>query len=96
MEQIMTPEGENVAYLKKKVKALGGHVRKLSYEGRAGAPDLLVLLNGEHFLIEMKAPGKHPSIIQLKEIALLNSYNFVVYVLDSKQAIDEVLNSYVH
>lgn len=39
----MTPEGNLVAYLCKRAKAEGFRVRKLSYEGRHGAPDRLIL-----------------------------------------------------
>lgn len=40
----MTPEGKIEAHLKKRVKALGGEVRKMRWIGRVGAPDRLALL----------------------------------------------------
>jgi hypothetical protein len=40
----MTPEGKIEAHLKKRVKALGGEVRKMRWIGRVGAPDRVVLL----------------------------------------------------
>ena len=42
----MTPEGKIQKYAKERFEAIGGLVRKLSYEGRSGAPDLLVILPG--------------------------------------------------
>ena len=42
----MTKEGRVQKYAKDRFEALGGLVRKLSYENRAGAPDLLVILPG--------------------------------------------------
>ncbi|ECX6546740.1 VRR-NUC domain-containing protein, partial [Salmonella enterica subsp. enterica serovar Dublin] len=42
----MTKEGRVQKYAKDRFEALGGLVRKLSYENRVGAPDLLVILPG--------------------------------------------------
>lgn len=50
----MTPEGRIVQYIIKKAKEAGGTTRKIAYEGRAGAPDRLVLLPGCAFFIEAK------------------------------------------
>lgn len=40
----MTPEGKIQAYATAKLKKRGCLVRKISYEGRRGCPDLLVLV----------------------------------------------------
>lgn len=40
----MTPEGKIQYYAMAKLKAKGCLVRKISYEGRRGCPDLLVLV----------------------------------------------------
>ena len=45
----MTPEGKLVAYIRRRVRELGGLCRKCSWEGHAGAPDLLILLRGRRF-----------------------------------------------
>ena len=42
----MTPEGKVVALIRARVKEANGEVRKCSWEGVRGAPDLLVLLPG--------------------------------------------------
>lgn len=39
-----TPEGRVVEYAKKRLKEKGCLVRKMAYEGRRGAPDMLVLV----------------------------------------------------
>lgn len=39
-----TPEGEIVGYAKKQLKEKGCLCRKISYEGRRGCPDMLVLV----------------------------------------------------
>lgn len=89
----MTPEGRNVAYLKKAFKAIGGECRKCHWEGRVGAPDILVLLKGRHFFIEVKAPGKKPEKYQEREITRLKSAGFAVFVVDSPEAIDNLIKS---
>ena len=53
----MTPEGKLVAYLCKRAKAEGFRVRKLSYEGRHGAPDRLILAPGAAVFVEVNAPA---------------------------------------
>lgn len=65
----MTRERDIEAYLVKRVKELGGEVRKVKWIGRNSAPDRLVMLPGNGFStahgvasytiwIELKAPGK--------------------------------------
>lgn len=67
----MTPEGRLVAHIKKAVNASGGAVRKCSWEGRIGAPDLLIMLGGAHWFVECKAPGERPRVSQVREFALM-------------------------
>ena len=79
----MAPEGKVVAAIRRRVKAMGGLVRKCSWEGHAGAPDLLVMLSG---------PGEKPRPIQLREIGLMKSAGGCeVYVCDSLEAFNAVL-----
>lgn len=49
-----TPEGRNVALIKKLIIKAGGSVRKCSWENRRGAPDLFVMLPNVHAWIEVK------------------------------------------
>lgn len=92
----MTPEGKVEAHLKRRVKELGGEVRKLGWIGRANAPDRLVLLPSRvwgspedfHPLVELKAPGVKPSAAQLREHERLRNAGFTVLVLDSVEAVD--------
>lgn len=62
-----TPEGRVVADIKKFVKLNGGIVRKVEWSGVRGAPDLLVMMDGIHAFVEVKAPGKQPNGIQTRE-----------------------------
>ena len=103
----MTPEGKVEAHLKRRVKELGGEVRKLAWIGRANAPDRLVMLpyalrlcssrgntldsSLRHPLVELKAPGVKPSAAQLREHDRLRNAGFTVLVLDSVEAVDDWL-----
>ncbi len=100
----MTPEGKVEAHLKRRVKELGGEVRKLAWIGRANAPDRLVLfphgvipggLSRSHPLVELKAPGVKPSAAQLREHERLRSAGFTVVVLDSVEAVDNWLRIFL-
>ena len=93
MEVFVTPEGKNVAYLKKRVKELGGECRKCSWDGHAGAPDWLIMLARPacHFWCEMKAPGERPRPIQKHEIHIMQTAGCVVFVCDSPAEIDDML-----
>lgn len=64
----MTPEGKLVSAIKSFVAARGGLVRKCSWEGRIGAPDLFILYAGRHCWVECKAPGERPRVPQEREI----------------------------
>lgn len=88
----MTPETRNSNLIKRIIHDAGGHVRKCSYEGHVGCPDLLVMLPGKHFYIEVKAPGEKTRPTQNKEIELLRQAGATVYVLDTPELIYEVLH----
>lgn len=103
----MTPEGKVEAHLKRRVKELGGEVRKVGWIGRANAPDRLVLLPAQvpaevayiarhvgacprNLFIELKRPTKGATAAQAREHNRLRAAGFVVLVLNSIEAIDEV------
>lgn len=88
----MTPEGKIVAYLTKQAKAKGFAVRKLSYEGRHGAPDRLILAPGIHLFVEVKAPGQYPRPEQLREIRRLNNSGLQAIWLSSYESVDNCIN----
>jgi hypothetical protein len=80
-------ESDIERFLDKLVVKYGGHTRKLSYIGRRGAPDRMVLLNGVHFA-ELKTPSGILSPHQEFEISLLNRQGANTSVLRTK---DDVL-----
>ena len=70
---------ENVveAAVRKKVEALGGRCLKWVCPGHAGVPDRIILLPGERILfLELKAPGKKPTALQVKWIEWLRKLGF--------------------
>lgn len=89
----MTPEGKVKEHLKKAIQKVGGTLRKLSYEGRAGAPDWLVLFPalGLFWMVELKAPGKKPTEHQLREHDVLRRSGIHVHVVDGTEAIARMM-----
>ena len=73
--------------------ARGGEVRKLTYIGRRGAPDrLLVLPWGRVFFVELKRPGKSADDHQAREHQRLRRIGADVRVLDTLEAVDAFFN----
>lgn len=79
------------AHLKAAVKAAGGDVRKVQWIARNGAPDRLVLLPNRHFFVELKAPGVPAEPHQLREHTRLRSAGFAVYIIDSIEGVDALI-----
>lgn len=88
------------AHLVKRVKELGGEVRKVRWVGRNGAPDRVVMLpehrggvpcEAEFIWVELKAPGQKAKPHQLREHERMRDYHQTVVVLDSIEAIEELL-----
>lgn len=77
------------SYLRDKVKEIGGKAYKWVSPGNAGVPDRLVFLPGGWIIpVELKAPGKKPTELQMKKHAELKSLGVEVYVLDTKEKVD--------
>lgn len=82
------------SYLRNQVKKIKGIAYKFESPGNAGVPDRLVLLpNGKVQFIELKAPGKKPTALQLVQHRKLANLGFNVLVIDSKQGVDEFIAS---
>ena len=79
------------------VKRLGGLALKLTSFGYVGMPDRLALLpDGIAVFIEVKAPHKTPSPLQLKRHRMLRRLGFKVYVLNSEKGIEAILEDYAN
>lgn len=91
-------------HLVKRVKALGGEVRKVTWQGRRGAPDRLVMLPVAWFVertslaiapptwVELKAPGVKPEAHQLREHKRMRAMGQRVVVIDSIEGVEELLS----
>ena len=90
-------------HLVKRVKALGGEVRKVQWIGRRGAPDRLVMLSyrrvnqngfseeGNATWVELKAPGVKAEPHQLREHERMRAMGQRVVVIDSIEGVEELL-----
>ena len=80
------------AQLVRRIKALGGEIRKLRWIGRRGAPDRVVMLPGGRLMwIELKRPGGAAEAHQAREHARMLLMGQRVLVLDTIEKIDGVL-----
>lgn len=101
-----TPEGEIVAYAKKRLKEKGCLCRKIGYEGRRGCPDMLVLVPerqlvdeyGEYpggpkmmFLEIKKDENTEPKPHQLREHERMRACGADVRVIGTRQQVDELV-----
>lgn len=80
-------------YLVKRVKDLGGVAYKFTSPSRRGVPDrLCVFPDGVSVFIECKAPKKKPTVLQAHEIERLRNLGQQVFVVDSKELIDDIVD----
>lgn len=90
-------------HLVKRVKELGGEVRKVKWIGRNGAPDRLVMLPPFMFRgkplpikpttiwVELKATGEVPEPHQLREHKRMRAMGQRVEVIDSIEGVEALL-----
>jgi hypothetical protein len=88
----MTRESDIEKYLVKRVKDVGGQIRKAQWVGHVGAPDRRVMLpNRMPIWIELKAPGKKPEPHQVREHNRMRKLGELVEVIDSYEAVDNLI-----
>lgn len=79
--------------LVQEVKRRGGICPKWVSPGFDGVPDRLVFLPGKHFgLVEVKAPGEKPRVLQVSRHRLLEKLGFHTYILDGIEQIGGILD----
>lgn len=86
---------ENVieCYLRDKVKTMGGKAYKFVSPGTSGVPDRLVCIPGGHILfVELKAPGKKPTALQIVQHEFLRRLGNQVWMIDSKDGVDKFMD----
>ena len=88
-------ENKVEAYLQKRVAERGGFTRKVTYQGRAGAPDQWCFFPGGRLLIvECKAEDGTLDALQAQEILQLLRYGFDARVAYAKEDVDLYLKDY--
>lgn len=71
----------------KRVKELGGLCEKFTSPGKRSVPDRLVTLSGGRIVfVELKAPGKKPTELQLKDHERRRALGCDVRVIDTMEA----------
>ena len=90
MESENTPE----AYLRDRVKALGGRSYKWVSPGCSGVPDRIVILpGGRAVFVELKSEGETSTKLQKKRQAELENLGCTVYRdIDTKEKVREMLD----
>ena len=89
----MIKESAIEKYLVAQAKARGAFVRKVTYQGRKGAPDRwLFYPRGFLLIVELKRPGEKPEPLQLNEMQKLRNAGFYVAWADSKERVDDILD----
>ena len=78
-------------YLIKQVKELGGEIRKVSWQGRRGAPDRLVMMHGWSAFVELKAPDKKPTAQQYRELDRMRQAGLDALWINSIGGVDRLL-----
>lgn len=87
----MGPEAKIEAYLLKRVKQIGGLCWKFVSPGNAGVPDRVVVYNSTVTFVELKSPGGRVSPLQWQMIQQLRNRGARVYILWSKQDVEEFI-----
>ncbi len=82
-------------YLVKRVKTLGGEIRKVKWIGRRGAPDRLAILPAVcgPVWVELKATGKSCRPHQIREHERMKLMGQSISVIDSIEGVDDLLFS---
>lgn len=78
-------------YLVRRVKQLGGEIRKVIWLGRNHAPDRRVMLPDNCFWAELKRPNAEPRSGQVREHKRMRRMGERVEVIDTIERVDEVL-----
>lgn len=81
------------AYLVRETERRGGMALKYSNPSQVGFPDRLVMLPGKAAVwAELKSHGEKPRAIQTLRHRQLRAIGQTVYVLDSREGVDKMLD----
>ncbi len=86
-------EGQIEKRLRERVKEHGGIALKFVSPGCRGVPDRLVFMPaGRIYLVELKAPGRRPSVLQKYMRNKFTRLGFKYYVIDSYEGAEVFIN----
>lgn len=80
------------AYLVKRCKEIGALCDKFTSPQRRSVPDRLITFGGRVLFVELKATGKKPTEAQVRDHERRRAAGAEVVWLDSKQAVDQLLD----
>ena len=76
-------------YLRDQVRKAGGAAMKWVSPGNSGVPDRIVIMPGGRIVfVELKAPGRKPTQLQLVQHERLRALGCDVRVIDSREGVD--------
>lgn len=79
--------------LVRQVRKAGGIAPKLTSPANAGIPDRLIILPpGKVCFVELKAPGKKPRPLQVRQMERLTQLGCMVRVIDHPNQIQELIH----
>ena len=90
------PEGVIENYLIKQAKKHNFLCYKFVSPSNNGVPDRIIIGNGLTLFIELKAPGEVARKQQQAVINRMRKHGATVYIIDSKQQIDELFASLIN
>jgi hypothetical protein len=89
-------EKEIEIYLRDQVKKAKGKAYKFESPGNDGVPDRIVIFPGNRiYFVELKALGKKPRPLQVKQMNTLTGFGCIVQVIDSKSGVDEFIRDVI-
>ena len=88
------PEAKVEDYFIMQCKLRGVFETKFVSPGRRGMPDRVAIGNGHTVFIEMKADNGKPSELQKIRVKQINDHGGIAVFAYSKEAIDEIMDTY--
>lgn len=89
------PEGTIEDYLVTQAEKNGFMCPKFVSPGLNGVPDRILIGYGHTLFIEVKRPNGKPRKLQEKVIERLRNHGAKVFVIDTKQDVDELLTTLI-
>ena len=84
------------SHLRRGIIKMGGLALKFISPNYSGMPDRIVLLpNCRIYFVELKSKGKKATPKQMKVHGMLKKLGFEVFVLDSKDAVNEYISGLI-